>query len=541
MWHIKNKTFFCFQPTILAVLVLIFVFLFTVKGINSVNGVFSFWGYGDAQMLNAAINFANDGFLNHHFLPLVNPGSPHNLIENNGPNGRYFHYPALHATLLGFIFTIINFFQKINQLDPESLKNIAQSCFSLISLFGMYIFFTYIKKSTNSYFAFFSLILFLFSGWYANFGYSLCDQPLAFLFLVLDLYVIQKIINYQIIRKIRSPLFDLTLIFFICFFASMNSIETPIILFFVNTFSLLYFRYHKNKEVSLLPIYLTFISIFIALSLHFFQGFLEFDSLDLFFKHWHYVATNKFNPIEVGSLSLIIQSIQSVPRYFLLFSTLCLITLIKICQKPFSNSLLYISAVLTLAYFLSISILFFLIPKQMLAMSPYSIFYIYQATFMAASISLYYYFYKAFQKKLCKWNLTLGLAIALFSIIYFCAQVSKLHKGPLFRSIFDGSQNFAMYGDRPKGFLTKVGVDRLSELRLTTSPNSLLITPIDLSGNSTLETISFFEFYTQRHSIPFVFGEDANFCLILNKRIFEIGDIYILDNKLKIRSKVMCN
>ena len=48
----------------------------------------SFWAYGDAQMLNAGIHFRDEGFVKHNFLPLVNPGYVHDLISNNLPNGH---------------------------------------------------------------------------------------------------------------------------------------------------------------------------------------------------------------------------------------------------------------------------------------------------------------------------------------------------------------------------------------------------------------------------------------------------------------------
>ena len=98
------------------ILLFIFISLLYLKNAFTV-GYFSFWATGDAQTFNAAMNFFNFGFINNNFLPLISPGSTHDLVFNNGPNGRYFHYPAIHSSLLGILFIFMNYIYEINNFE----------------------------------------------------------------------------------------------------------------------------------------------------------------------------------------------------------------------------------------------------------------------------------------------------------------------------------------------------------------------------------------------------------------------------------------
>ncbi|MEW6041035.1 MAG: hypothetical protein AB1633_05900, partial [Elusimicrobiota bacterium] len=59
------------------------------------------WGFGDAQELNAAIHYVNEGFLKHFFLPIYNPGYLGLGGWNMSEPGYYTHYHGLPSTILG--------------------------------------------------------------------------------------------------------------------------------------------------------------------------------------------------------------------------------------------------------------------------------------------------------------------------------------------------------------------------------------------------------------------------------------------------------
>lgn len=63
----------------------------------------SAWAIGDAQNLNAALHFKNEGFLRHYFLTYYHPGYLGKSIGSETEIGYYTHYPPLSAILNGVI------------------------------------------------------------------------------------------------------------------------------------------------------------------------------------------------------------------------------------------------------------------------------------------------------------------------------------------------------------------------------------------------------------------------------------------------------
>ena len=101
--------------------------------------------FGDAQMLIAGRHFRDEGFLAHYFLPLYSPGNYASMINSS----YYTHYPALHAVIVGLLLKA--------GIGPDqvSLMRIIPILFTGGALAFWYLL---VKKLTNAWIAFFSLL-----------------------------------------------------------------------------------------------------------------------------------------------------------------------------------------------------------------------------------------------------------------------------------------------------------------------------------------------------------------------------------------------
>ena len=306
----RDRKIFC-EHDAFALLWLFIVFLITVKSITTNNGVFSFWAYGDAQMLNAGISFARTGFIENHFLPLINPGPTHSLIPNNGPNGRYFHYPALHAILIGLVVKLIDLLRGNSGTSPETIKNYSQQLFSIISLISLYLNYYWLKVFVKPKIALVGMITLTISGFYPKFGISLCDQPMHYLFLSLTLIGVTKILltpTSEFLHKRSQNI----LVAIVVFLSARNSIETPIILFVVISTCIVAHRVGSYKSSILWIVKYVVSPICFAISIQIFQSYLEFSNLNSFAAHWTDLASTRFSIKDLGSRRLILDFFEYV-------------------------------------------------------------------------------------------------------------------------------------------------------------------------------------------------------------------------------------
>jgi hypothetical protein len=261
--------------------------IFTFATIRALNEYrWSFWAYGDAQMLNAGLHFRNEGFIKHHFLPLVNPGHVHNLIPNNGPNGRYSHYPALHAVIIGFLG---NFFD--NPLIPSRIMAIF---FGSVSVFFWYLTIRNLYGSTAG------LISGLFIGISVlslEFIDALCGQPYdeffrasaVFLFLLVET-------RRDGLGSLRARLCYLGL-WGLMFLESLNSVEyIPFLFLFPLGAYLLWGRF--KESIGKLALFAS--APILGLSIHLLQTATEFGGIDRVVSDWKDVITNRVTSQSVG-------------------------------------------------------------------------------------------------------------------------------------------------------------------------------------------------------------------------------------------------
>ena len=93
------------KQNILLALIILVVALFGFSRLKS-DYRWGGWAIGDAQNLNAAIHFADEGFKKHYFLTYYHPGYLGERYGTETELGYYTHYPPLSALLNGFVIKL---------------------------------------------------------------------------------------------------------------------------------------------------------------------------------------------------------------------------------------------------------------------------------------------------------------------------------------------------------------------------------------------------------------------------------------------------
>ena len=94
------------------------------------------WALGDAQNLNAALHFADEGFRNHYFLTYYHSGFLGESYGNESQAGYYTRYPPLSAVWNGFL---IKFFSATRTCLKSA--SVVLSCLALLFAYGSLSFF----------------------------------------------------------------------------------------------------------------------------------------------------------------------------------------------------------------------------------------------------------------------------------------------------------------------------------------------------------------------------------------------------------------
>lgn len=524
-----------FKTKLVAIAFLTAIFWWTAYTILSNTGIFSLWAYGDAQMLNAGIHFAREGFLANNFLPLVNPGSPHSLIENNGTNGRYFHYPALHALVVGVIVKLVDLIRSEPTTSLEEIKNFAQLFFALISVTSLYLNFLWLKNYVSNTFSIFGLITITLSGFYTNFGISLCDQPLHYLFFSINLILISKLLN----QPTLNPFSNRRLNLIICvnlFFATRNSIETPILIFTLNVAAILIFDFQFRITCIKWVLKFQASPILLAIVIHFVQARLEFATFADFYDHWRNLSTTRFSLSEIGNLNMILKIFDkySMPQ-FVIFCISSLLIVKQRTKKSSTGKKIVVS--ILLAYIFSLFALILLLPRQMFYMSDYVLYYFNFATVMTFIILSNY---------LLKFRylvISIILFIELISLSSFRKSALALQQDPKFlefTSVFEPNSRKWWGGSDTSWesipLLKSQFFDTISRL---TESKDLIVLPERFRGNSTGESNSVLEFYIQRHAITSQDNIQLN-CRELIEKVPGVPRIHTFDDSLTKFTTEIC-
>ena len=526
-----------FKTKLVAIAFLVAIFWWTAYTILSNSGIFSLWAYGDAQMLNAGIHFAREGFLANNFLPLVNPGSPHSLVENNGTNGRYFHYPALHALVVGVIVKLVDLIRSEPTTSLEEIKNFAQLFFALISVTALYLNFLWLKNYVSNTFSILGLITITLSGFYTNFGISLCDQPLHYLFFSINLILISKLLNQATLNLFSNRRLNLI----ICvnlFFATRNSIETPILIFTLNVAAILIFDFQFRVTCIKWVLKFQASPILLAIVIQFVQARLEFATFADFYNHWRNLSATRFSLSEIGNLNMILKIFDkySMPQFVIFL--LCVITLLIVKQRTKKSSTgKKIFESILLAYIFSLFVLILLLPRQMFYMSDYVLYYFNFATVMTLII---------LSKYLLKFRYLVIFTILFIELISLSSSGKSalaLRQDPKFlefTSVFEHKSRKWWGGSdtswKSIPLLKSQFFDTISRL---TESKDLIVLPERFRGNSTGESNSVLEFYIQRHAITSQDNIQLN-CRELIEKVPGVPRIHTFDDSLTKFTTEIC-
>ena len=511
------------------------IFSSTVYQLLSQKGIFSFWAYGDAQMLNAGIHFARDGFFQNHFLPMTSPGLPHSLIENNGLNGRYFHYPALHALLVGIVVKIIDLVRGHTTTPVEEIKNVAQAFFALISLTSLYLNFLWLKKITSRALSLLGLVAITTGGFFTNFGISLCDQPLHYFFLSLNLLLIAKILN-----QTRKNLFSNTRLNLgigtVIFLAARNSIETPIIILILNSTAIIILGCKTSSTYVKWIFQFLLTPILLAMTIQMVQARLEFQSFAEFLNHWTKLSTTRFPLAEVGDFNLILQFVKMLKPQTISLLVLVSVLLIVQQKRRFKDSQ-SVGTLVVLSYIFGLIILVLLVPRQMFYMSDYATYYFNHALILSAAVMLHR------TPKFRHTITTAALLIEVTALLNSGTSSIAVKNAPKFlesKSVFEAKSQ-RWWGGTASSWkqISLLGPSAISNISSATNSGDIIVLPDEFTGNSAGESNAVLEFYSQRHGIT-VQDNSVIQCNDLNKIVPGISGIYKFDETLSMYASEQC-
>jgi len=526
-----------FKTEVTAILYLGAIFCWTVYCVFHNKGIFSLWAYGDAQMLNAGIHFARDGYFVNHFLPRINPGLPHSLVENNGSNGRYFHYPALHALVVGAIVRLVDLIRGHSITSLEEIKNFVQVTFAFISVFSFYLNFLWLKKFVSNILSVLGLVAITTSGFYTNFGISLCDQPLHYFFFSTNLILISKLLDQPKCHIFLNRRLN-WIIYINLFFATRNSVETPIVIVTLNSAAIII---NGNKfDTSYVKWILKFLvtPATFAILVQFVQSRLEYATFTDFYDHWREVSGKRFPLVEIGDLSLILQIFDRYPMPYLSLLLFCVITLLFIRQRSrITRASKTIAESIILAYILGLTTLIFVIPRQMFYMNHYTLYYFNFAIVVGTIILINY-----LQKLKYASALTV-LCIEIISLSSSGHSALALREDPKFlefKSVFElKSQRWWAGSNESWSSIPLLKPQFFDAVAEYTQSDDLIVLPDKFRGNTVGESNSVVEFYIQRHAITTLDNVQAT-CEDLIEKVPGVKRIHTFDETLTKLTSETC-
>ena len=238
------------------ILILIFILILVTWGIKRAKYDlrWSAWALGDAQNLNAAIHFSEEGFKEHHFLPYYHAGFLGKSFGSESLTGYYTRYPPFSPVFLGIQM-------KWFGNNRTTLKITTVIVSGLAILFSYLMFSLLFKKRI----AFFSSIFIGSSIGFLQFTDCLCSYMYSefFRFTILFFFLLSE-------KKKDQPLkssLALILTWVFLFFESSNSLDY--FLFFPLFFILYYIFYYPKGQLPLKKLFFLLSAPLLGYGLHF--------------------------------------------------------------------------------------------------------------------------------------------------------------------------------------------------------------------------------------------------------------------------------
>ena len=213
--------------------------------------------YSDASTLVSGKNFIKFGFMRCRFLPIFEPH-----LEK--PSDAYTHAPPLSDIMNGLLRLIFR---------TDSLR-FFRGVSLLFSLFNLLVWYTFMKKFTNSYIFSFLASIFYFANPFFNYGADSLYQNAYVDFLRVLIFIIFFIMVRSSERKRISLLFFLWMLVFI------SSLFTYEYIVYYSLFFILYGYFFKTP-VSRKTIFVLLSAPICGFLLHFLQNSWHFGSFSL--------------------------------------------------------------------------------------------------------------------------------------------------------------------------------------------------------------------------------------------------------------------
>ena len=478
---------------------------------------FSVWAFGDAQYYNAGRHFAEEGFAAHHFLPQVDPGNPHSLIANNGPNGRYPHYPALQALLNGLGIEAA-YLAGIG--DDVAIKRGLQLFYVAISFAGIAFLFLALSRVYGDSLAGLTALFLMLSPWMTGFADNLTDQPVDILFWGLLLWTCVKVYGEGVGKNFHLGLAALS------FLISQNGIEIPM---FAWVFPLVYGmiaaaggetpfgRVAASWALSVaLPIACGFI-------LHFGQVFWDFGAV-AFLRTWLGVFRGRggITHTAIGRIANYIRLtgtayFGAALALFVIWGVFWLIAMRR--AAPELKKRLYGKIGFALAFAAGMWVFPSLLPIQAGDMWPYSGVYTYAPAFLCGLVFLMDHdVVVSYGLASLPWRRlpgALGAAWCLYSFVSVGGRGLRVLASPLSMTRSPASSFWNIMEKEPSQVAVFSRPDVRSAIQKATAPTDILIFPPEFQGPSPIYMSPVIEFYLRRHCICWPEAELGDLCRFL--------------------------
>jgi hypothetical protein len=464
---------------------------------------FSVWAYGDAQMFNAGVHFAHEGFFAHFFLPEIDPGNPHSFIANNGPNGRYSHYPALHAIVNGVVIFVAN---RFGVSDVVALKQALQVVYLVVVALGLLGYFAAIKRVCGAVPATLFTVFLVTSPWVTGFGDSLCDQALNIA--LAGAYLALIVARFD---EATLPGFSGS-IALVVFLLSRNSIEAlPLCLIFALLYGTVMTRVRARPIRPFAVFYASTIvaPIAIGLGLQFVQTYHDFGSREAFMAHWKVVFQSRVGVTGYDTLHLsqfLHIRFGDVVVALVLVAVFAAFLAAAAKDAGARRHAVMQKSAFALAFALGFLAFPFAMPLQALVMQPYTPAFLYVPMMLLVLVAVFASgpsWWDWLRSKDGRVAAAVRAVSACAAVLFIAATVTRAGLALLFDplSVTGPSYFWALDSvDRQKlAYYAKPEIRGV--LAEITRPTDILLFPADFQGGDPHEVNPIVEFYTQRHGV----------------------------------------
>ena len=452
--------------------------------------------------------------------------------------------PALHAIVNGLL---IKAAYSLGVTDDVPIKQYIQVVYLLLASIGILAYFAALRRLYGDLLAAAFSIFLLLSPWLTGYGDSLCDQPLNILLSGLFFFAVVRYWD-NAARRAFSPAIAI-----IAFLLSRNSIEMmPVAL----TFSLLYgilmavaaqrpSGFTASRFAALRFAVLHFCvsvaaPIFIGLTIHLYQSYLDFGNFNDYYTHWTTLYATRFNlsSISVSRSSYLWQYLTVTANTL---SFMSLLAFLLICLVIFALSGKIEDPTCRAAVFRKLGFIFsfgagfiafpLLFPQQAVYMHAYTPAYVYVPVFLSGLVvvalldiypaGLMPESWRAHRLPTAGIRATRVIA-ALAWIALFAAKVSAegivLLASPLSVIDVDDRHEWGFFGGHPEEIAIYARPEIRRAIDQASQPADILVFPFEQKTIEAHEVSALVEFYLQRHAVVSQNQDDLrHICQILDR------------------------